>query len=57
MPVSTDRPLYSQSPGSVFKIVGKILRKNYQPFYTLGATYYQTISILSEKILAFRLDY
>jgi len=37
--------------------VGKILRKNYQPSYTLGATYYQAMPILSEKNLAFRLAY
>jgi len=37
--------------------VGKILRKNYQPSYTLGATWYPAMPILSKKNLAFRLDY
>jgi len=29
--------------------VGKILRKNYQPSYTLGATWYPAMPILSKK--------
>jgi hypothetical protein len=55
--VIIDRPFYSQLPGSVYKIVGKILRKKLSPILHFRRNLLPGNADFIKRNLALRLDY